>query len=270
MRRSVRFLVGIVAVAVLATGCGGDSEDESSSTTTPATSETTASPATTGPPTSDPRNADQLAADRAAAERAVLKLADLPPGWTGEPDTDDSTPELQAAQQRFATCLGVDPAFIGGGARAGARAESDDFEDDDNHQVQNTVTMVFSRERALQQLETFRKPEARGCFESFVDSAFQLSLRNPGPGQTAPPGLSFGEARVEVLSVGGLNTDAVAYRARVPVTVRNQTAEAVFDIVLALKGRAGITMIFIAIGEPFPAALETSLTNTVISRAPSS
>ena len=70
--------------------------------------------------------------------------------------------------------------------------------------------------------------------------------------------------------MGGLNTDSVAYRARVPVTVRDQTAEAVFDIVLALKGRAGITMIFIAIGEPFPAELETSLTNTVINRAPAS
>ena len=269
MRRSVRFLVGIVAVAVVAAGCGGDSDDESSSITTPATGEVTTSPATTAP-ASDPRSPDQLAADRGAAERAVLKLADLPPGWTGEPDTDDTTPEVEAAQQRFATCLGVDPSFIGGGARAGARAESDDFEDDDNHQVQNTVTMVFSRERALQQLETFRKPEARECFETFVNTAFQVSLRNPGPGQTAPPGLSFGEARVEVLSVGGLRTDSVAYRARVPVTVREDTAEAVFDIVLALKGRAGITMIFISIGAPFPAELETSLTNTVIDRAPSS
>ena len=268
MRGSYRFVVGIVAVAVLAAGCGGDSDEESSSTTTPTTTPTTAA-ATTVPPTSDPRDLRQLAADRAEAERTVLKLADLPPGWTAEPDTDDTSAEEEAAQERFATCLGVDPSFIGGGARAGARAESDDFEDDENHQVQNTVTMVFSRERALQQLETFRKPEARECFEDFVNTAFQASLRNPGPGQTAPPGLSFGDARVELLSVGRLNTDSVAYRARVPVTVENQTLDALFDVVLALKGRAGITMIFISIGEPFPAALETSLTNTVIDRAPS-
>ena len=262
--RRCRFLVVVVAVAVLVAGCGGDSDDESSSTTEPAPG-----PTTTAVPTADPRTPAQLAADRAEAEKAVLKLTDLPPGWTGEPDTDDTPAEVEAAQQRFATCLGVDPALIGGGARAGARAESDDFEDDENHEVQNTVTMVFSRERALQQLEAFRKPEASRCFEEFVDTAFQLSLRNPGPGQTAPPGLSFGEARVEVLSVGGLNTDSVAYRARVPVTVRNQTLDALFDVVLALKGRAGITMFFIAIGEPLPAALETSLTNTVIDRAPS-
>ena len=269
MGRSVRFVVGIVVVVLLA-GCGGDSDDESSSTTAaPATSVATTSPATTAVPTSDPRTPDQLAADRAEAEKAVLKLTDLPPGWTGEPDTDDESPEVDAAQQRFATCLGVDPSFIGGGARAGAKAQSDDFEDDENHQVQNTVTMVYSRERALQQLETFRKPEARECFEAFVDAAFQVALRNPGPGRTAPPGLSFGEAEVELLSVGSLHTDAVAYRARVPVTVQDESAEAVFDIVLALKGRAGITMIFIGIGEAFPADLETSLTNTVIDRAPS-
>jgi hypothetical protein len=251
MRRSVRFMVGLVAVTVLAAGCGGGSDDESS-------------------PTSDQRSADELAADRAAAERAVLKLSDLPPGWTGEPDTEDTPPEVDAATERFATCLGVDPSFVGGGARAGAKAESDDFEDDENHQVQNTVTMVFSRERARQQLETFRRPQARECFEAFVNTAFQVALRNPGPGQTAPPGLSFGQANVDVLNVASLRTDSVAYRARVPVTVGDETADALFDIVLALKGRAGITMIFISIGGPFPSALETSLTNTVIDRAPSS
>ena len=269
MGRSVRFVVGIVVVVLLA-GCGGASDDESSSTTAaPATSVATTSPATTAVPTSDPRTPDQLAADRAEAEKAVLRLADFPPGWTASPDeADATTPEREPALERFAGCLGVEPSFIGGGARAGAKADSDDFEDEDNNQVQNTVTMVFSRERALQQLETFRKPEARGCVESFVDAAIQRSVANPGPGETTPPGLSFGRARVEVLRPAGLHADAVGYRARVPVTVQDESAEALFDIVLALKGRAGITMLFISIGQPFPSDLETSLTNKVIDRAP--
>jgi hypothetical protein len=262
MRRSIRLVVALVAMTVVAAGCGGDSDDESASTTEPA------SPATTSPPASDPRSPSQLAADRAEAEKAVLKLGDFPPGWTSEPDSDDTSAEEEAALERFAQCLGVDPSFIGGGARAGAKADSDDFEDDDNNQVQNTVTMVFSRERAVQQLEVFRRPEAPGCVEQFVDAALEFSVRNPGPGQTAPPGLSFGEVHVDVLRPAGLNADSVGYRARVPVTVGDETADALFDIVLALKGRAGITMIFISIGQPFPSALETSLTNKVIDRAP--
>ncbi len=264
MRRSIRFLVGVVALAVLAAGCGGDSEDESSPTTVPATG-----PATTSAPTADPRSPGQLAADRARAEQAVLTLADFPPGWKAEPDeADDTTPEVEAARERFATCLGVDPSFIGGGARAGAKADSDDFEDDDNNQVQSSVTMVFSAARARDQLATFRKPQAGGCVEAFVNTALQQSLANPRPGRTAPAGVSFGQARVEPLTVPGLNTDSVGYRARVPVTAEGQTLDALFDIVLALKGRAGITMTFISIGEPFPSALETSLTNKVIDRAP--
>jgi hypothetical protein len=266
MRRWVRLVVGILAIAVLAAACGDDDDEESSATTTPATS-----PATTAAPTADPRTPEQLAADRAAAERTVLTLADFPPGWSGEPDTpNDRTPEQEAARERFATCLGVDPSFIGGGARAGAKADSDDFEDDDNNQVQNSVTMVFSRDRGVQQLATFRKPEAPGCFEAFVNTAIQQSVANPRPGQTARQGVSFGQARVEVLSVAGLNTDSVGYRARMPVTVQNQTLDALFDIVLSLKGRAGITTIFISIGRPFPAELATSLTNKVIERAPAS
>ncbi|HWC12786.1 MAG TPA: hypothetical protein VG455_16375 [Acidimicrobiales bacterium] len=263
MRRSVRFLVAVLVLAVLAAGCGGDSGEDSSSTTAPETS-----PATTSAPGSDPRTPGQLAADRAAAEEAVLTLADFPPGWTAEPDTDETSPEEEAAGERFAACLGVDEALVGGGARAGARATSDDFEDEDNNSVQSTVTMVFSRERALQQLETFRKPEAGACFEAFVDAAIEYSIRNPGPGQTTPPELTFGDTRVDVLRPAGLNTDSVGYRARVPLTVGDESADAIFDIILALKGRAGITMIFIGIGGPFPSALETSLTNKVIDRAP--
>ena len=264
MGRLVRFLVGIVVVA-LAAGCGGDSDDEPSSGTT-----SPPGPATTSAPGSDPRTPAQLAADRAQAEKAVLQPADFPSGWTGEPDTDETSPEEEAARGRFAACLGVDRSFVGGGARAGAIAKSDDFEDDSNRSAQNTVTMVFSRERARQQFEIFSRPEARGCFEDFVDDAVEFSIRNPGPGETAPPGVNFGEAHVDILRPTGLNTDSTGYRARVPVTAEGDTLDVIFDIVLALKGRAGITMTFIGVGQPFPSALQTSLTNKVIERAPSS
>ncbi len=262
--------MSLVAVVVLAAGCGGDDDDEeSSSTTAPAVTGTT-SPATTSTPAADSRTPEQFAADRAAADMAVLKLSDFPPGWTSESSTDDTSPELEAARDRLADCLGVDRSFLGRGGRAAAKAESDDFEDDDNNQVQNTVTLVASRERALAQLAPFRRPQARDCVETFVNTAIEQSVTNPRPGRTAPPGLSFGRARVEALDVPGLHTESVAYRSRVPVTVQGETRDVLLDILLALKGRAGITMIFISIGQTFPAELATSLTNAVIDRAPAS
>ena len=265
MRKAVGFVVGVVAVAVLAVGCGGDSDDESSSTTTQASAH-----ATTSVPGSDPRTPAQLAADRAQAEKAVLQAADFPAGWTGEADTDEISPEEEAARERFAECLGVDRSFVGGGARAGAIAESDDFQDDSNQSAQSTVTMVYSRERALQQFEVFGGPAARGCFERFVDAAVEFSLRNPAPGETVPPGVDVGQARVDVLRLAGLNTDSIGYRARVPITAAGESLDVLFDVILALKGRAGITMTFSSFDQPFPSPLATSLTNKVIERAPSS
>lgn len=54
-----------------------------------------------------------------------------------------------------------------------------------------------------------------------------------------------------------------------PVSAEGETLDVLFDVILSLKGRAGITMTFTSFAEPFPSALETSLTK-VIARAPSS
>lgn len=250
MRRSVRFVVGIVALAVLAAGCGDDTEDETSPTTTPATS-----PTTTAAPAADPRTPEQLAADRAAAERAVLKLADFPPGWTAEPDTDDTSPEVQAARERFAACVGLDRSLLGPATSDRPSAESDDFENG-RLEAESRVTMMPSANRANEQLVALRKPESRGCFETFVNAALQ-QLASRGSVQV----------HVDVLNLAGLHADSLGYRAMLRVTDRGETVEAFIDILLAPKGRAVINTFFVNIGGPFPADLETSLTNTVIDRA---
>jgi len=264
MRKPVRALVGILVAAIVAAGCGGGDSDESSPTTTAATSGPTTTAAT--PPTSDPRSAREFASDKAEAERVVLRLTDLPPGgvFTGEPDTDTDSPALDAARDRFGECLDVDPSLVAGGAKGRATAESDDFEDEEGNQISNSVTVVSSRSRGAEQLAAVEKPEAPQCYEAFVNDAITESASGPD----APPDLAFGSSQVETLSLPGLNTEGVAYRAIVPVTTQGQTIDFFLDIVLALKGRTGISMTFVGIESPFLADFETELTNKVIDRAP--
>jgi len=252
--------VGVLAVVLVAAGCGGDDDKNTSPTTVASTTPPTT---TASPPTSDPRNEAQLASDKAEAERVVLRLTDLPAGggWTGEPDTDVDTPEDEAARAQVGECLGVDPSLIAGGSRGRAKAESDDFENEQNQEVSNSVTVVSSRERASQQLAAYQKPEAPRCFETFVNQALKSSA-------AATPGVSIGTARVASLDVPGLNTESAAFRATVAITGEGQTVDLYMDIVLALKGRTGISMTFMGLGAPFPANLETSLTSKVIDRAP--
>ena len=126
------------------------------------------------------------------------------------------------------------------------------------------MTVVASRERAAQQLAAFTQPEAPACIATFVNTAIKSTASGPG----VPAGVTFGNAEVEQLDLPGLNTDGVAYRATMPVTAEGQTIDFFLDIVLALKGRTGISMTFVGFQTPFTTDFETSLINTIIDRAP--
>jgi hypothetical protein len=254
MTTSIRHVVGVLGLLVLAVACGGGSRR--------------ATPAS-GLGTTNQVTEDNVARDRGAAQRAVLQLSDFPSGWTGTPSTDDPTAaENKAGQKRFAACLKVEPSLIGAGAASEATAASDDFGDSDNHQVSSTVTVTPTAKGVRGVLDAVRKPEAPGCFQAFVNDALVSATRHPKPGEELPPGVTFAKAEVDRLTMPGLDGDYVAYRARVPVVVEGQSVDATFDMALTLTGRTGTTMTFISFGAPFPAELETQLTNKVLGRAP--
>ncbi len=226
--------------------------------------------ASSSPTTIDPRSATQLTADKAGAETAVLKLGDLPPGWTAQPSSPDSERSAQqrSAEAEFAECADVDPSVIGAGISSATRAKSEDFSDDGDHQVEGSVTVIATREAAKAQLNSIRKPEVPKCLASFVNRAIKSSIENPRPGQSAPTGVEFGDAKVETLNLPGLHATSVGYRTIVPVRAEGRSVDVNLDIVLALTGRTGISMTFTSFGSPFDSAIEVELTNKVIDRAP--
>jgi len=236
------------AALVVAGGCGGGSGKASS------------------PPVSDPRSSSELAADKAEAQRLLLRLPDLPADWTAEPDTAGAKAQRTATRERYAACVGESPLLVGGRDRAGA--ESDDFVDQNDQKASNAITVWPSRETARAELESSRQPKARGCYEAAVNGAIQEAVKNPPPDDPLPPGVTFGQVKVEVLNVPNLHADSVALRATLPISAQGQTADAIFDVVLAVKGRTTIDMTLQNLGEPFSPGLETTLINKVIDRAP--
>ncbi len=262
MRKLVRVLVGVLCALGVATGCGGGTDVKSSSSTVAKTGPSTT---TASSPAADRRSPSQLASDKAEADRVVLRLTDLPPrAWNIKPDRTPDSPEKEAADERFRNCVGIDPALFVG-SRGGATAKSDEFVDEEDHRVKNSITLVSSRERGAQQLAALKRPEFPGCFETYMTEQIQSSE----PGAAPPPGVTLGTPRVVPFNVPGLNTDSVAYRATVPVTAKGQTVDVGGDTVIAFKGRTGIKLTFDTGDKtPFPPDLETSLTNKVIDRAP--
>jgi hypothetical protein len=199
-----------------------------------------------------------------------LKLDDLPPGWTSQPSSEASSrsAEQRSAEAQFAECASVDPSVIGGGETSPTRAKSDEFSDSADHQVDNSATVVATRELGRQQLDSIRKPAVPGCLASFVNRAIQSAVKNPKAGQAPPTDVTFGDARVASLDLPGLHAPSVGYRAVVPVRVGDRSVDVNLDVILALTGRTGISMTFTSFGAPLGNDTEVELTNKVIDRAP--
>lgn len=202
----------------------------------------------------------------------MLKISDLPLGWTAQPNADQATvsAEQRSAEAQFADCAGVDPSVIGAGRDSPTRAKSDEFSDAQDHQVESSVTVVATSDAAKEQLNSIRRRTVPGCLAKFVDRAIRSSIEKPKAGETPPTGVTFGEAKVRTLDLAGLHAPSVAYRATVPVRAADRAIDVNLDIVLALRGRSGISMTFTSFGAPFATDVEVALTNAVIDRAPAS
>lgn len=200
----------------------------------------------------------------------MLKAADFPAGWTGKPNPETSkSADQKDAEQRFAQCAGVDPSVVGAGETEAAHARSDEFTDADNHQVENSVTVVATVAQAQSELSAFKAPAVPACLTSLVNRVIQSTLNSPRNGQPPATGVTFGDPNVEQLSMPGIEGDSIAYRATLPVNVGGSgSVQANFDLFLALKGRAETSMTFTSFGAPLPPGTQVELTNKVVDRSP--
>jgi hypothetical protein len=266
----------VVALALLGCGSSGKKASTKASDATDTASESDATDATDATDStdtaSDNRNQQQLEADRKIAQGALLKLSDLPEGFTASPrkSTSPDSPEEKAVATDFANCVGVDPSIIDDETDdTKAEAKSDKFKRAPSLDFEMSASVSASTAEQQKIFNAFKSSKAGKCFEKFFNDALTLSLEHPAPGETAPPGLTLGEASVETIDLG-LHGKTVVYRATIPFTVQGQSAEVVSDFVLALKDRIGMTMTFQNVGEPFPKDLEVQIANEAIDGAPDS
>jgi hypothetical protein len=264
----------VVALAML--GCGSSGGKKASTKASDATDTASESDATDGTDAtdtaSDSRTKQELEADRKIAQGALLRLSDLPEGFTSTPrkaSTADS-PEEKAVVQSFADCVGVDASLLNDDTdETKADAKSDKFKRAPSLDFEMSASVSASKDEQQKIFDAFKSSKAGRCFETFFNDALALSLEHPSPGETAPAGLTLGEASVETIDLG-LHGKTVIYRATIPFTVQGQSAEVVSDFVLALKGRIGMTMTFQNVGEAFPKDLEVQIANEAIDGAPDS
>jgi hypothetical protein len=246
MFRARKLRAIVVLVCVAATGmsaCGGSDKPSAESPSTTVSSRASA-------------------ADKAAAEAAALKISDLPTGWTTQPEEDD--PEVPDVQAQLAKCLGVPVSELEDGP---SDYESPDFENTEDNTVSNSVGYETSPAEAQKQFDLFADPKAPGCMTTAFKEVMDYVLTHPASSEdSVPEGVKVGTPQVGQMSFPKIGDRLIAYRVTLPITADEFTIKAYLDLIVAIKGRAGISMTFAGFNEPFPSDDAQHLMSLVVNR----
>lgn len=245
-----RLLIPLFVTLLAIVGCGGDDDEESSSATTAVTDD-------------DPRSEADLAADETAAADALLTLDDFPDGWTSKP-RDDSTPEAPDLELAFAECLDVDPALL---ADAEVKAKSDTFIDA-NAEVEASVSMQPTEDKADKGVAILEKEAVPACFEEALSGLMQRLVDDPKPGAELPEGFEMGGLTVSDRDLPTFGEFSRALRAEVEVSATDINTTLYVDLLFIRVGRATTSMSFQDVGTPFDEDLEVELATTFTSKLP--
>jgi hypothetical protein len=222
----------------------------------------------TGSPSADSRSPDQIAADKATAQSIVLQLVDLPSNWKAKPRSSSSAnPDKVAAEQQFASCLGIGSDLISDDSTSPTQAKTDKLFDG-NQEITADADIMPSVEAAASELAVLKQPQLKTCLQDLVNALLASALNNPEPGEAVPSGVTVGPIEISDLDLGDLHGDAVALRTSALVTGPRGSLTVFSDLVFALKGRTEITLGCSNRDDPCPIDFELQLANTMIDRAP--
>lgn len=188
-------------------------------------------------------------ADAARAEEIVLKLTDLPEGWTAAPEPEGGGEEEQRLEDSFARCLGVEP------PPDQPSAGSPEFLGGTLTQVSATVEMAPSVEVAETEFANLKRPRFHECVQQQFDES------------QADSGLDFAPSRAQELDFPDLGDGTVATRITTLLTSEGQQITIYADIVFVRKGRAQLTLYFLRGFQPFAPELANSLVRRMVARA---
>jgi hypothetical protein len=246
--------VVLLAVTLLAgAACGGADVR----TAHPAASASSAPPTTKADP----------AADLVTAQNLVLKIGDLPAGWTDNPrgPATAETPESSAITQQFASCLGVDPAFLGESGAGSAHVQSDEFTYQ-QLRVTSEVSIDPTPDAGATAMAIFEKPDTIKCFQQFVNAVETLAVQNDP--LSLPPGATMGQVTVERVDEQRFHADAVQLRSTTPINLPDRVLASYIDIVVVVQDRVTLTYSFSSALQTFDPDFELSVVNKSIDRIP--
>ena len=188
--------------------------------------------------------------DAVRARRLVVRITDLPAGWTSRPH--QRTPEDEQVERELRACLG-------GGQipTRTAEADSDDFANAGS-QVTSRAVVAPTVEQARREHDRAATPEFSRCLTEVFRRRFQ---RSP------PEGAALQDLRADRLSVPPVADGLVAHRLTITLSAPQGNAVFYADLFVMRSERTSVSVNFVNPGSPFPADVERSVMDRLANRA---
>ncbi len=248
-RRSIAtlWIASIALVSVVAASCG-NSNNAVQSTTTSTTTQSTG---------------QNVEADKAAAQAASLKLSDFPAGWTSQPPSSSSSSQDITAQ--LAKCLGVNQADL---TKPPASYDSPTFsESGSNNSASSNVGYRATASDEQSAFDIVSGPKVPSCLTTAVAAVVNEAIQHPSnPSDTLPAGAQVGTTTVSPMSFPQFGDKSIAYQVKVPISYSGLSIDAYVDVIYSIKGRAGVSMEFEGVTDPFPVDQAGHYTGLVVDR----
>jgi len=194
-------------------------------------------------------------AQRAHATRALLRLSDLPAGWTSSPSANGGSNNFPGAAQ-LASCIGVPSKLIESNP---PQVKGPDFHSKDQIlEVDDNVSVFPSTRYATAEYGAISNAKTAGCMATLMNGPFKAQI-----GASAGNGTSVGTI---TLTRAGSPRGTTAYDVGVPVTTQGVVVQLSLVITYFIRGRYGQNITLYGYGTPFPAALEQHLLSVARAR----
>jgi len=192
---------------------------------------------------------------RAHATKALLRLSDLPAGWTSSPATNGGNNNFPGAAQ-LASCIGVPSKLIQSNP---PQVNAPDFHSKDQTlEVDDNVSVFPSTRYATAEYGAISNAKTAGCMSTLMNGPFKAQIA-----ASAGNGSSVGTIS---LTRAGSPRGTAAYDVGVPITTQGVVVHLALVITYFIQGRYGQNITFYGYGTPFPAALERHLLSVAQAR----
>jgi hypothetical protein len=256
IRRGLSIVTAICVCGLALAGCGSSAHSQHSANTAAGNPSTTTQQG-------QPQTAAQLAQERAIGNRALLRLSDLPAGWTAG-EREGKSKEGPELRKEVAACLRVTVAQLD--ENDPAEVESPKFKESEDS-IGNSIIVRPTQEAAVSYFSVFNAPNTASCLTSSVRKVFSKALSRAEHGRKLPAGVEVGSPTVERMSFPPVGEQSVAYRIGIPFSAAGINLTYTLDAVVVRVGRADASLTFTSTtSSPIATSIEQQLTSLTVRR----